>query len=1091
MNKLLSKIVSAVTAAVMTLFVSSSSLQTFVNEIDAHAAETDVVLGDVNGDERVDVFDLTLIKREIINPGTISINLTAADVNADGVVDVKDAIEVQDFLLCCTKGFTGSVKKTFSEIDRTIVSKNVNGEAVFGDETQMTNDMAALADTLSSPAEVFKYILNNFKTEFYYGSRKGAVGTYEECGGNDYDQASLMIAMLRYLGYTANYAVGEVVFTDEDLINMTAASDIESAKKIFTAHGKPLEPYESGGYLTEQAMVLLVLDEETEVFLDPSFKYYTKKADATDLDSIMSTLDTQYNLSDSTLDLYAVSNKIESDYKSGDLFTTFQQYEIVQQDIDNTLSYDVPSGQVAIYETSLPNAKSDMVAFTLGGTKIYQKKSCFLYGKDITLEYEFTETAAELMYDGYGYDSIDDLTGNLGPYMEWAQIHGVLKVDGAAVAYNEGSDILGAKEVLQIDITTAGVTTTFEKETTFGALYSIVFDYQIISPYEIADGYNSLPQTVAEQSKLNESNIYGSRAMMNTLTLLGKTYFSQVDTNNAILANFSDMRYERGLSLAIVDFTPDIYMQAGWPRLNKQGKIGIDVLGNWTLFNSLNGDSEEEAKIRHSSGYLSSFYESESIKQFTGMQTVSTAEVLDKAMEQDVDILYLSKANIGDLEASSLSAQNKADITKLINEGNYITVPNAEITIGSWSGTGYIVYDPSTGTNTYIINNNLNGGSLCSWVGLAFFCDIIASVVECTWAFDLVMLGATVLGAGLIMLTGGLAFIPLAVTAIGFGMIVGGVFFIKNIGDCLYESTELMNMYLDGNQNAGKAMKTKGYLHFGLTLGVTGAAKLAKPASTKFAKTKLGQGFLNLKPIVVIRELGYNVMSYCGRYLMNGFANSKYGIIGALDLLNELSPKYAAMLCDFLLEYGTTGAELLGEDMQISGSKAVEETLDYYENGIATGRTKPSMPEGSVPSGSYAVESSAGLSGQNRAARKLANAGYRVEMLSEIDGGNGYGLNPLKNPDFLVEGRVFDCYTPGPGTNIESTLCKELNKKTKEQAERIVLNLDLMTAEEIEIIKETILRKTGVNGTLRRLKELIVILPDGTPGGIIDCWFLR
>lgn len=54
MNKLFSKIVSAVTAAVMTLFVSSNSLQTFVNEIDAHAAETDVILGDVNHDDRVD-----------------------------------------------------------------------------------------------------------------------------------------------------------------------------------------------------------------------------------------------------------------------------------------------------------------------------------------------------------------------------------------------------------------------------------------------------------------------------------------------------------------------------------------------------------------------------------------------------------------------------------------------------------------------------------------------------------------------------------------------------------------------------------------------------------------------------------------------------------------------------------------------------------------------------------------------------------------------------------------------------------------------------------------------------------------------------
>ena len=38
MNKLLSKIVSVATAAAMTLFVSSGSLQTFVNEIDAHAA---------------------------------------------------------------------------------------------------------------------------------------------------------------------------------------------------------------------------------------------------------------------------------------------------------------------------------------------------------------------------------------------------------------------------------------------------------------------------------------------------------------------------------------------------------------------------------------------------------------------------------------------------------------------------------------------------------------------------------------------------------------------------------------------------------------------------------------------------------------------------------------------------------------------------------------------------------------------------------------------------------------------------------------------------------------------------------------------
>ena len=405
---------------------------------------------------------------------------------------------------------------------------------------------------------------------------------------------------------------------------------------------------------------------------------------------------------------------------------------------------------------------------------------------------------------------------------------------------------------------------------------------------------------------------------MNTLTLMGKTYFSQVDTNNAILANFSDMRYERGLSVAVVDFTPHIYNQTGSsPRLYKEGKIGIDVLGNWTLFNSLNGDAEEEAKIRHSSGYLSSFYESESIKQFTGMQTVSTAEVLDKAMEQNVDILYLSKANIGDLEASSLSTQNKADITKLINEGKYITVPSAEITIGSWSGTGYIVYDPSTGTNTYIINNNLNGGGLCSWVGLSFLCDIIASVVECTWAFDLIMLGATVLGTGLILLTGGLALIPLLIVGAGLGLIVAGGFYLKNIGDRLYESTELMNAYMDGNEEAGRMMQKKGYIHLGITVAFAGASKLAKPISTAFAKTHIGNKMLGAG----------------GRYLMDGFANSKYGIIGALDLLNEISPKYAGVLCDFLVEYGSSGAAVIDEIYQNEGAEGTEEMLDSVNSG--------------------------------------------------------------------------------------------------------------------------------------------------------------
>lgn len=180
----------------------------------------------------------------------------------------------------------------------------------------------------------------------------------------------------------------------------------------------------------------------------------------------------------------------------------------------------------------------------------------------------------------------------------------------------------------------------------------------------------------------------------------------------------------------------------------------------------------------------------------------------------------------------------------------------------------------------------------------------------------------------MILLTGGLSLAPIIITTVGLGIIVGGTFYIKNIGNRLYESTELMNMYLNGNEETGKIVKTKGYMHGGLTVAFAGASKLAKPVSNAFANTKLGQGFLNLKPIVSVRELGHNVSKICGRYLMDGFANSKYGIISALDLLNELSPKYIGILCDFLAEYGTSGAVIIEDIEQNKRTEDVNDVLD-------------------------------------------------------------------------------------------------------------------------------------------------------------------
>ena len=153
----------------------------------------------------------------------------------------------------------------------------------------------------------------------------------------------------------------------------------------------------------------------------------------------------------------------------------------------------------------------------------------------------------------------------------------------------------------------------------------------------------------------------------------------------------------------------------------------------------------------------------------------------------------------------------------------------------------------------------------------------------------------------------------------------------------------------------------------------------------------------------------------------------------------------------------------------VPGKSRVEGT---GEDGIKL--TEPSLPIRSKPKGNYGVGDSHGIKKQNETADLLAEQGYNIKMLDEIDGGNGYGKKEGSNPDFLVEGNVFDCYAPKPDGKVQS-IVKEIAGKTKKQSGRIVLNLDNFPDEKAAEITETILRKANPNGDLKRLEELILV----------------
>ncbi|MDR9743811.1 WXG100 family type VII secretion target [Paenibacillus taichungensis] len=105
--------------------------------------------------------------------------------------------------------------------------------------------------------------------------------------------------------------------------------------------------------------------------------------------------------------------------------------------------------------------------------------------------------------------------------------------------------------------------------------------------------------------------------------------------------------------------------------------------------------------------------------------------------------------------------------------------------------------------------------------------------------------------------------------------------------------------------------------------------------------------------------------------------------------------------------------------------------------------TEPTLSPGGKPKGKYEKPDPNDpnpITFQNEAADLLASKGYDIDMLPNTKGGNGYGINPTSNPDFLINGKAFDCYSPETlkVRNIWATVMK----KTEEQTGRIVMNLD-------------------------------------------------
>lgn len=670
----------------------------------------------------------------------------------------------------------------------------------------MTEEMADLADHLKTPLAVYEYLYNNLNTEYYIGSRKGAIGAYEQKGGNDVDCSSLLIAMLRYLGYDADYITGTVEVTAEQLMGLTATDSAENAEKVFMLLGRPLTR-SNGKYIFDRTWVKALIDGK-EYQLDVNFKKFNPASGISD-EIKAQNFDLDYKDYTSLSDAEVLFNEYKEQLSLTDV--NISGRKLVNRKITklplnlpytcNSIIEEIHN----IYDSSVVTTDFITIAFGNDGRNITAPRA---YISTISIQYVPSSDFYDLYEDII--DKPSSIYASTDDYITSKQktIVPALYIDNEKVHEWNSKVSIGDKQKMYVLTSTCGQNGRYieSRELIVGAIVSIVVDTQVISPQSLLKAYENYKRI---KNTINENNFYESSYCDNYLDLIGNSYFAQLDIQNMIYSSAYNVYKERELSFGLFTYEPNVETTTviGYTssiKLKKQGHFGLDILGVYNQAISLSGNENDVKSYLFASGYVSSYLESQTLQQFTGVKSVSTAEVFRQCNEKGIDLKMISSENKEIIETLQISDEDKAGITQKVNEGYLVIVPEKNISINQWTGTAYIVQSRDGTQNTFIITGDKNGGYSTM--------DIVAYMIIATIGSGVDMYGMIFGFVGIVSACLALPVAPvIAVAAAITAMVVFTKLVIMWIED-YQETVDLYFRALDGDIDAANKLNGKAFL---------------------------------------------------------------------------------------------------------------------------------------------------------------------------------------------------------------------------------------------------------------------------------------
>ena len=558
----------------------------------------------------------------------------------------------------------------------------------------------------NDPDLIYEYVRNNIAYVPMWGVQKGAVGTVLDNQGTAFDQATLMVELLRQSGYAAGFVKGRISLTAAQVsdwlgvdtanvcsvLNLFGNAQIPITGVIATAAGSCPGPTAALVSMKMDHVWVKVNIGGTNYVFDPSFKTHSKKV------GIDLTTATGYN----------ASAYLTSALSGATVNADFVQ-NINRTNIRNNLT-TYANNLATHIRTNKPAGTLDDV---VGGTTINPHAGGAL--RQATLPYQDTAVAVtewattvpvnfkptlRVQYQGIDVTYTSDaIYGKRLSITYNASNQPVLMLDGAVVA--TGTAVAaGSYGNVSFTVAHSAYAQTYANQ---------AFSQQIKAggTYVISNGWGpsgrgtaSLHRTRLEEARAAGTADASESVLGSSLAVLASNWI--VQTNQT--AYIQD-RLGRTTSM--------FHHQVGIAGYNTSPYV--DLPGNVLSVVSQDANTAKEAAGFFSSSMHASILESTAVQQTAGVSAVSTVKLIDMASLAGQKIFDAKSANYATAVQPNLVGCTSwlPSFSTAINAGRRLILPqNCNLNEGSWTGTGYysiLTSGTSTGTGA-IIGGGLAGG---------------------------------------------------------------------------------------------------------------------------------------------------------------------------------------------------------------------------------------------------------------------------------------------------------------------------------------------------------------------------------------------